>query len=152
VTFEKAVRKTPSIRDAYRRGLNALRGTDRAHIAVDDTRLLTGSVDLDTTLRSLYPNESRWDYGVAHKKRRQAERVYWIEIHPATNATHIAEVESKFDWLNHWLANEGALLNSFEKRFIWVSTGRTEFSPTSPHRRRLAAQGLVLSGREFRIT
>ena len=57
MTFKAAVEETPSLADAWRSGLGALRGADKQHIDAEDSRLLSGSVDVDTTLRATCPND-----------------------------------------------------------------------------------------------
>jgi hypothetical protein len=82
--FKRAVEDTPVIRNSYRVGLQALRAGDRKYVVPDDTRKLAGSVNVDDALRHRYPNDPRWDYGVAYKRcENHADHVYWIEVHPA---------------------------------------------------------------------
>lgn len=127
-----------------------MRAADRAHIDVEDTRKLKGSVDLDSTLQRLFPNESRWDYAIGYARTSTTLTVYWVEIHPAS-ASHLGPVLDKLNWLKNWLANNAPRLNALPKQFHWVSSGSTAFTQASPQAKRLAQLGLRHSGRQLRI-
>ena len=150
--FRQAVERTDGLDGAYRAGLGALRPTDRRHVRASDPGTLTGSMDLDTALKPSHPNAPRWDYGVAQAKNgRRRERVYWIEVHPATSDASMKEVERKFEWLLRWLAGRGRRLQVFEKDFIWISSGATRLNSRSPAAKRLAQRGLQAVGGHSRI-
>jgi hypothetical protein len=151
VTFKDAVEGIPSIRDAFRPGIAALRRPDRTRVTVGTPRLLTGSIDLDLALKHVFPNDSRWDYGIGHKPKRDSEWIHWIEVHAATSSTHIVEMNEKLSWLKNWLTGQGRRLNGFKRQFIWISSGRNEFTAISPQRRRISENGLISSGGHFRI-
>jgi hypothetical protein len=86
VTFKEAVEQTPEIRQAWQSGLGALRRADKEHVDAEDTRLVTGSVDVDRTLKEAYPNDNRWDYAIGHRPMNLASEVaYWVEVHPASD-------------------------------------------------------------------
>jgi hypothetical protein len=85
VTFKRAVELAPDLKEALHGGLRALRRADRQHVAAEDTRLITGSVDIENCLKDKYPNNPQWDYAIGHRpKNRTEEVVYWIEVHPAS--------------------------------------------------------------------
>jgi hypothetical protein len=151
VNFEAAVRGTSSIRDGYREGLTALRGGDRTRMSADNPRLLTGSIDLDTTLRSLHPNASRWDYGIGYKARQKSEKVVWVEVHPSRGSSDIQEIEKKARWLHQWLENDGKLLKGLQRQLVWISSGRTVYTSSSPQMRRIAQLGITCAGGRYRI-
>ncbi len=151
MSFETAVRKTPSTREAYRGGLSALREGDRARISVDNTRLLTGSIDLDTALRRLHPNASRWDYGIGYKLSQKSEKVVWVEVHPSRGPSDIKEVENKVRWLRQWLEVDGKLLKTLQRQLVWISSGRTIYTSSSPQMRRIAELGLIFAGGHHKI-
>ena len=46
MTFREAVEATPNLSGTFRDGLQALRAEDKPHIDVENTRKLSGSVDL----------------------------------------------------------------------------------------------------------
>ena len=61
-------------------------------------------------------------------------------------------VLKKFSWLKGWLAGDGAKLDKFERDFVWVASGTTLFTHTSPQQKRFALLGLQLKGRLLRIS
>jgi hypothetical protein len=151
VTFKNAVEETPSVADSWRSGLGALRGVHRQHIEAEDTRRLRGSVDVDTALAATCPNDPRWDYAIGHQpSNHESETVYWVEIHPASSG-EVNDVLQKLVWLKAWLRNSAPRLNSMRKEFIWVSSGRTSFTLSSPQQKQFALLGLQHKGRVLRI-
>jgi len=151
VTFRQAVQNTQSIAHAYRPGLQALRAADKNRITANP-RLLTGSVDLDSTLRATEPSSPRWDYAIGwNSASTKVEQICWLEIHPTRTTTHLNEVEQKFDWLINWLSGMGQELGKMERKFICVSSGKTGFTSTAPQLRRLASRGLQFVGGHIRL-
>jgi len=150
MNFRKAVAGTSALKDAYQDGLQGLRKADRAKIVCAEPRRLTGSVDVDKALADLYPNDPRWDYGIGVRKGSSSEHVVWVEVHPAT--THGAnEVYKKYVWFKQWLASSAPLLANMTGQYVWIASGEVAIPPNSPHRRRLAAQGILFAGRKFSI-
>jgi hypothetical protein len=153
VVFRRAIEGTPSIKDAYGLGLQALPPGDRERISVSDTRNLKGSINIDSALKSAHPNAPRWDYGVAFQSRQnQPVHVFWIEVHPARTLKNRDEVSAKLIWLRSWLTGDGKRIGRLEKSFVWICRGKSTFTATSPTMRALAESGLQFSGRNFRIT
>jgi len=151
VTFRKAVKETPSVADAWRRGLGALRGVDKKHVDAENTRRLRGSVDVDTALKATCPGDPRWDYAIGHRPANFAtEIVYWVEIHPASTG-EVNAVLQKLAWLKAWLRESAPQLDALRRAFIWVSSGKTSFTLSSPQQKRIAQQGLQHKGRVFKI-
>lgn len=60
MTFQLAIAHSVGMRHAFQPGLHAL-GTNSRVVNCDNTCRITGSVDLDTVLREVYPNDHRWD-------------------------------------------------------------------------------------------
>jgi hypothetical protein len=111
-------------------------------VTAEDSRRLTGSVDLDTTLQEKYPQDNRWDYGIGHRPtNRKDEMIYWIEVHSAS-AGQIKVVLAKLQWLKAWLGSSAQRLKVLHREFIWVSTGKTSFTSTSPQLKQFAQLGL----------
>jgi hypothetical protein len=151
VSFKKAVTKTPHLGNAWKPGLQALRAQDRTHLKPEDTQLLQGSVDVDSALQAAQPNAHRWDFAVGYLHAHwQKDFVYWVEVHTA-NDTEVKVVLDKLRWLKGWLAGEGKLLNTFERDFIWVSSGATTFTLNAPQSKQFAQLGLLHKGRVLRI-
>lgn len=151
MTFEEAVRNCPAIADALQPGLQALRHTDKSYITCAKPRLLSGSVDLDSTLSAELPNASRWDYGVGVHCPQTDDKVIWVEIHPASSTSEIKSVLAKLKWLKDWLAENAPELFARSGDYVWVATGAVAFPASSPQRRQLAAAGLQFAGRRYEI-
>ena len=62
MTFEKAVKASPSIASSSRKGIQALKSEHRKGLKNGD--VATGSIDLDAALANTLPNDHRWDYGI----------------------------------------------------------------------------------------
>lgn len=149
MNFKETVQTTPGLTSAYEPGLQALKAGDRQRIGVTDTRCLCGSVDLDRALRNgPRANEPVWDYGVCHHSGN--EKVHWVEVHPASGHG-VTEVLAKLAWLKAWLSGDGRRLRSLPTAFVWVSSGKTTFTKSSPLTKKLAAQGLITAGGHYLI-
>ncbi len=151
MSFRKAVELCPSLEHALQPGLSALRSTDRDHVLAEDTRRLTGSVDLDSTLKTALPNTPRWDYAIGYRHTTpKVEIVYWVEVHPASDG-EIKVVLKKLAWLKQWLRESAPQLNALRREFIWVSSGKTSLSLSAPQQKQFALLGLQHKGRVFQI-
>jgi len=118
---------------------------------VRDNGRVAGSVDVDTALRSDLPNAPRWDYGIGYRPSANAsDAVHWVEIHAATDGD-IKAVEKKLEWLQSWVGINAPLLAGMDSRFVWVSSGRTRFTPTALGLKRLAKRGYRHVGRVYDI-
>lgn len=148
--FEGAVKKTPSLTEAYRPGLRALKRVDQKRIICGDATDLAGSVDLDDALSDSHPNDPRWDYGIGVRTSRGSDRVSWVEVHPASSS-HIQAVLNKLAWLKEWLASSAPLLERIPAEYVWVASGSVQIPPNSPQRRRLSAKGIRFAGRRLRV-
>lgn len=144
--FRTAVAGTAALKDAYRKGLQALKNVDKARICCAAPRNLTGSVDLESALARSHPNDPRWDYGIGIRKAHRGELVVWVEVHPATSRG-AGEVRRKWLWLTQWLRSSAPLLNGMAARYVWVASGKVALPPNSPQRRRIAANGIHFVGR-----
>lgn len=142
MTFAEAVAATPEIAGAYQRGLQALKGEHRNRIEADDTRSLAGSVDLDRTLKTAYPQASRWDYAVGYPVAGHDDQVAYVEVHPA-NTSKVDDVIAKKNWLTNWL--HGKPLDGLPKRgFYWVPSGGDHILRGSRQFRQLGQAGITL--------
>ena len=83
MTFRDA---PPPVNGAYRRGKRALENRHRGCVTCEDSRRLTGSIDLDSALTQGpgYANAPRWDYGLGYKPVNEPEQAVWVEVHSAT--------------------------------------------------------------------
>jgi len=151
MTFKEAVEKTTHLKKAYCPGLQALRAEDKPHIEAEDTRKLTGSVDVDTANTASDPYGNRWDFGIAYQHtNRDAEVVYWVETHTASDS-QVSVVIKKAAWLQQWFKGHGKHLAAFEKDILWVSSGATTFTLSSTQRKQMAVLGLRPTGGKLRI-
>lgn len=152
MTFKNAIAKTPHLKSAWCTGLQALRAEDKPHIVAEDTRKLTGSVDVDTAYQKVEPQSNRWDFGIAYQHtNRTSEVVYWVELHTASDS-QVKVVIKKAQWLLEWLKNKGKLLAKFEYDIVWVSSGATSFTLSSPQQKRMAQAGLRPAGSTLHIS
>ena len=150
MSFQRAVTGTHGLEEAFRVGLHALTNAHRGQIECANPDSLTGSVNLDSALASSHPDSARWDYGIGLRKDPHSERVTWLEVHPATSRG-AKEVCNKHLWLTQWLESSAPLLRSMTGQFVWVASGNVHIPLNSPHRRRLAAQGIRFAGRRLHL-
>jgi hypothetical protein len=109
-------------------------------------------VDIDTALTERYPSANRWVYGIGvHPTNLRHEVVYWVEVHPASADRDVKVILAKAEWLQAWLEEDAKELKSMAKTFIWISSGRTSFTLTSPQRKEFSLRGLQQKGEHFRI-
>ncbi len=151
--FEEAVRAVRALQNAYRPGLQAVKGQYRDRVECDDTRRLAGSVDLDSSLATSLPNEPRWDYGIGVTTPQNEDRVHWVEVHPAADGD-VNAVLKKHAWLRSWLREcaPGLLaITASERGYVWIASGDIGIRPGSPKARRLAARGISFPCRRFKI-
>lgn len=152
MSFRRAVRNTPHLGNAWMPGLGALRAKDRPHVSTSNTRQLKGSVDVDGALQNQQPNAHRWDFAIGYRHaNRQEDFVYWVEVHTA-NDKEVKVVLEKLRWLKNWLAGDAVLLNTFERDFVWVSSGTTSFTLGAPQLKQFAELGLQHKGKVLRIS
>ncbi|MGH9838899.1 MAG: hypothetical protein ACREEM_08955 [Blastocatellia bacterium] len=149
--FEKALRQCPELADHLKPGMQALKSADARCVTCDDTRQLAGSVDVDSALSHDLPNATRWDYAVGVERKRRADFVTWIEVHPASSTGEVKVVLNKLDWLKSWAEKHAPDLMKLDREFVWVATGRVAFSSGSKQRRLLAANGIKFSSCPYSI-
>lgn len=155
MTFKDAVSEAPApVAAAFRPGLQAL-GADSHVLSCDDTRRLTGSIDLDASLAESCPEAPRWDYGIG-VRAGSLERAVWLEVHTATT-TEVGRVLAKLAWLKKWLKENAPALEHLTKRgspaFFWAATeaGVHIYSGT-PQARQLRLAGLDLPRRVLKVS
>jgi hypothetical protein len=153
MNFNHAVRSSNDVRDAYQPGLQALLERDRNRLSCQDTRKISGSLNLDATLAGLYRDQPRWDYGIGIKKTESTDKAIWVEVHPA-DANQVQKMVEKLAWLKNWLDNRAPDLMGITERdspYIWVSSGRVSFQRTSPQAKRLALAGIIFPREHYFI-
>lgn len=137
----EASNNTPDVKGAYRNGLQAIKGTEKTKFQADDTRLFTGSIDIDTATKQKYPEESRWDYAIEYNGE-----TFFVEVHPASTS-EIDTVLAKLSWLKQWLKNEAPGINSLKAKskpcYQWILTNSFNILKTSKQYKRLAQNGIL---------
>lgn len=134
--FRKAIEKIPDISSGYCKGLQAM-GSNSKYVKAEDSRCLSGSVDIDNCTKRLYPNDSRWDYVIGYD-----EKAYFVEVHPA-DAGNVDEMIKKAEWLKRWLNQYSSELVKIEAMY-WVPFGRTNIPKTSKQYRLIAKNNLII--------
>jgi hypothetical protein len=147
--FKIAVQETPALKTAYRDGIQALDSRDHDRIVCKVTRNLTGSINLDATLKDSHPGVHRWDYGIG-VRTGDSEVVVWVEVHPATLGD-VDDVCKKHTWLRQWLQTSAPKLNLMPGRYVWVASGRVSIPANSPQRKKLALKGIAFEGRVLQL-
>lgn len=140
--FEQVVTSVPDIAGGYHRGLSALSGAYSKYVKPSNSRMIDGSVDIDTCTKEKYPAANRWDYVISYNGK-----AYFLEVHPATQGS-VKEMEAKLKWLKDWLMNKAKVLDTYpsgKPRFTWVHSGKCGLSKTSAEFRKAAMLGLVLT-------
>ena len=151
--FQDAVDNSNDVRDCYRVGLQALLEGDRNRLSCQDTRKISGSLNLDAEVALLYPNAPRWDYGIGIKKTESKDKAIWVEVHPA-DANQVQKIIDKLTWLKNWLMNSAPNLTSITGNgspYVWVASGSVSFQRNSPQTKRLALEGIAFPQKYYRI-
>lgn len=137
MSFKTAIESTPLLKDAFKSGLKAL-GANSSKVKPTDTKKCEGSVDIDTAVRSVYPNDSRWDYAVGYDGV-----THFIEVHSA-KTDEVKPVLNKLKWLKEFLIEEAPNLNKESKRFHWIASSGNHILPNSSQARQLAQAGITI--------
>jgi hypothetical protein len=142
--FQVAVENTVEVKDGFCFGLQAIKHANRSKVSAADTKKLQGSLDIDTQTKSLYPNDTRWDYALSYE-----DKIYYVEIHPA-ETTEIDTVVNKIKWLKNWLKTKATEINKLPKAehpYTWVQSGRYAILPTAKNMMKLSITGIVTTNK-----
>lgn len=138
--LEKAVNATPDVKGSFHRGLGALSASDKTKIHVPDTSKLTGSLDIDSTTKNLYPEDNRWDYAIEYDNE-----TFFIEIHPGSTG-EVSKVIAKLSWLKEWLKTKAPEINNIKAKnkaaYHWVYTNKYSILPNSKYALMLSKNGI----------
>ncbi|SKB12415.1 conserved hypothetical protein [Planktothrix sp. PCC 11201] len=143
MSFKKAIENTPLLKNAFEKGLKAL-GSNSSKVKPPDTSKCEGSIDIDTTVKSIYPNDSRWDYVVGYDGK-----TYFIEVHTA-KTDEVKSVLNKLQWLKDFLIKDAPELNQEPKSFHWIASNGNHILSGSSQARQLAQKGITVH-RELRL-
>jgi hypothetical protein len=141
VTFPGAIHACAQLRNHFDLGLGAL-GADRVRVAIRNTRLISGSVNIENAQKETAGHANAWDYGIGISATDD-DKVVWLEVHSA-NSLHVQTVLDKLDSLLTLLKNYAPDLNLLPRRFVWLATGAVYIPPNSRERRRLELHKLLL--------
>lgn len=138
--FKNAVSECDEIRNVFKSGLSAL-GRNSASVIVEDTNQLNGSVDIDSAVKEIRPNDARWDYTFGYKGN-----AYFLEVHPA-DTKNVDEMIKKVKWLKDWLTSVAPDLKHLHKCgvFHWIPSGRVNILPSSSQHRKIALNNLCIT-------
>lgn len=144
IAFADAVENCSEIRDSLKSGLSAL-GSNSVCVKVQNTKLLDGSVDIDEALKSIRPDDARWDYVVGY-----SGNAYFLEVHPA-DTKNVDEMVKKVIWLKNWLNSVATDLKKLHKSGVyhWIPSGRVRILKSSTQYRKIAANNLTISNPLF---
>ena len=139
MSFQTAIDKTPLLKDHLKNGLRAL-GSNSSKVQPTDTSKCEGSVDIDSAVKSTYPNDSRWDYAVGYNGK-----TYFIEVHSA-KTDEVKSVLKKLQWLKDFLTKDAPDFDKERKSFHWVASSGNHILPNSSQARQLAKSGIIVVG------
>lgn len=137
LTFEQAVKATPSISSYCQNGLKALEKDHPKKIKVKQESI-NGSVFIDECLKKT-DNGNRWDYAIGYNNE-----AYFVEVHSA-NTSEISVVLKKLAWLKNWLLTSAPELNGIKARdaYHWIQSGKYDILEHAPQFKRAQQSGLV---------
>lgn len=139
MSFKEAIKNTPLLEKAFKNGLQAL-GSNSSKVKPTDTKKCEGSVDIDTAVKSIYPNASRWDYALGYDGT-----THFIEVHTA-KTDEVKPVLNKYQWMKDFLNTDAPELNKEPKRFHWIASGGNRILKGSVQARKLAQSGINMVG------
>ena len=151
--FQDAVASSDDARDSCQPGLQALLERHRNKLSCQDTRKISGSLNLDAAVAGLYPGQPCWDYGIGIKKTESADRAVWVEVHPA-DANQVQKMIDKLTWLRNWLKTRAPGLMRItgnDSPYVWVASGSVSFQRNSPQARKLVLAGIAFPQKHYRI-
>lgn len=135
------LRERSPLQREVRDGLGALRRGDRGFLALDVRQSFADSLDLDSALRSQYPQENRWDYLLGHGT---SEQIIAFEPHSARQA-EISAVIRKRQKARDQLAGHLKTSTKIDK-WLWVASGKNQFANTEKTVRLLDQEGIEFVG------
>lgn len=142
--FQMAIENTEDVKNGFCMGKQAIKSADRGKVDAADMSSLQGSLDIDSQVRDIYPDEPRWDYALSY-----ADKIYFFEIHPA-ETSEVDRVVSKVKWLKSWLKKRAREIDNLPKAehpFTWIQSGRYAILPTSRQRLKLSVSGIATANK-----
>lgn len=125
-------------------GFEAIAEVDyRARISIErkgNLDIAVSSVDIDSSMRTKFPQEPRWDYGIWMGGAKP--KIAYVEAHKAESG-EVDLVIKKQQWLKDLLVG----IKLPESRWYWLATGKNKIPPQSAQMRRLYLAGIRLEAR-----
>ena len=140
--FQIAVENTEEVKNGFCLGIKAIKNADRSKIVATDPKKLQGSLDIDTQVKNLYPDDPRWDYALSYDNK-----IYYFEVHPV-ETSEIKKVIDKVRWLKSWLNTKAKEINKLSKAehpYLWVQSGRYALLPTGNDMKKLSVAGIFIT-------
>ena len=144
--FQVAIENTEDVKNGFCVGKQAIKSIDRSKVVAADNDKLQGSLDIDSQVKTLYPNEPRWDYALSYD-----EKLFFFEVHPA-ETSDIDKVVNKVNWLKYWLKTQAPKINRLPKAehpYTWVQSGRFALLPTARQKMKLSVSGITTANRLY---
>lgn len=138
--FQVAVENTVDVKNGFCEGIKAIKKSDRSKVHADDTKKIQGSLDIDTQVRTLYPEEPRWDYALSYD-----DKLYFFEVHPA-NTSEVERVVNKVKWLKQWLKDKAPKIAKLPRGahpYTWVQSGGYAILPAAKEQKKLSVAGIT---------
>ena len=140
--FQVAVENTTDVKNGFRVGKQAIKSVDRSKVVATNNKKVQGSLDIDSQVKALYPNDPRWDYALSYD-----DKIYFFEVHPA-ETSEVDKVVNKVKWLKCWLKTQAPKINELPKAehpYTWVQSGRYAILPTAREKMKLSASGIKIT-------
>lgn len=142
--FQEAIENTEEVKNGFRIGKQAIKKVDRIKVVAASNDKLQGSLDIDSQVKALYPNDPRWDYALSYD-----DKIYYFEVHPAETA-EVDKVVNKVKWLKCWLKTKATEINKLPKAehpYTWVQSGRYAILPTAREKMKLSVSGIATANK-----
>ena len=141
--FQEAIENTEEVKNGFCVGKQAIKSIDRSKVVATNNKV-QGSLDIDSQVRALYPNEPRWDYALSYD-----DKIYFFEVHPA-ETSEVDKVVNKVKWLKCWLKTQAPKINKLPKAehpYTWVQSGRYAILPTAREKMKLSVSGITTANK-----
>lgn len=138
--FQVAIENTEEVKNGFCVGKQAIKSIDRSKVVAADNNQLQGSLDIDSQVKALYPNDPRWDYVLSYD-----DKIYFFEVHPA-ETSEVDQIVKKVKWLKCWLKTKAPEINKLPKAehpYTWVQSGRYAILPTAREKMKLSVSGIT---------
>ena len=135
-----AVDKTEDVKGNFKKGLGAIKGSERKKFSVPNTYNITGSLNIDASTATIYPHSNRWDYAIEYNKD-----TFFVEVHPASTS-EIPTIINKLTWLKKWLVEKAPEIDALKPKnkqpYYWIFTNNCAILPNSKYARQLAQNNI----------